>query len=75
VLRLRRYLTDVGAWGKEQEEQLLHECNQAVEQAAATYLETPPQSAAAMFEWTYAQLPADLAEQAEASKRWVAGMP
>ena len=27
ILRLRNYLHDLGAWGKEQEEQLLHECN------------------------------------------------
>jgi 2-oxoisovalerate dehydrogenase E1 component subunit alpha len=75
VLRLRRYLTDLGAWGKDQEEALLHECNQAVEQAAATYLETPPQPQTAMFEWTYAQQPADLAEQAEAAKGSVMGTP
>ena len=75
ILRLRRYLTDQGAWGKEQEDQLLHECNQAVEQAAATYLQTPPQVPDTMFKWTYAQLPADLAEQAGTAKCVVSGTP
>jgi pyruvate dehydrogenase E1 component alpha subunit len=63
ILRLRSYLTHLGVWGKEQEERLLHECNQEVEQAANAYLATDPQSPASMFESTYAQLPADLVEQ------------
>ena len=60
ILRLRTYLTHSGLWGKDQEEQLLHECNQEVEQAVTAYLATAPQPPAAMFESTFAQLPADL---------------
>jgi pyruvate dehydrogenase E1 component alpha subunit len=63
ILRLRNYLTHLGVWGKEQEEKLLHECNQETEQAAEAYLAIEPQSPATIFEWTYAQLPADLVEQ------------
>jgi pyruvate dehydrogenase E1 component alpha subunit len=64
IARLRNYLTHLEAWGKEQEERLLHECSQEVEQAATAYLATEPQPPAAMFESTYAQMPADLVEQA-----------
>jgi 2-oxoisovalerate dehydrogenase E1 component alpha subunit len=67
VARLRRYLSDVGEWGKDKEEALLQECGRAVEEAAATYLATPPRPPAAMFEHVYAHPPADLVEQREAS--------
>jgi 2-oxoisovalerate dehydrogenase E1 component alpha subunit len=65
VARLRGYLTHVGAWGREQEEGLLHECSQQVEQAAADYLAEPPQALAAVFDRTYATMPVDLKEQLE----------
>jgi 2-oxoisovalerate dehydrogenase E1 component alpha subunit len=67
VARLRSYLTGLGEWSKDKEEALLQECGHAVEEAAAAYLATPPQPAAAMFEHVYASLPADLIEQREAS--------
>jgi pyruvate dehydrogenase E1 component alpha subunit len=67
ILRLRNYLMNVGAWGKEQEEDLLHACNQKVEVAAAAFLQSSPQPPPAMFEHTYARLPVDLAEQIEAA--------
>jgi pyruvate dehydrogenase E1 component alpha subunit len=63
ILRLRTYLHNLGTWGKEQEEQLLHDCNQQVEQAAAAYLATVPQQPSAIFETTYAQMPTDLVDQ------------
>ncbi len=63
LARLRHYLIDQGVWTKEQEEALLHECSEMVEREAAAYLETPPLPANAMFDCTYAQLPADLAAQ------------
>lgn len=67
VARLRSYLTGLGEWSKEKEEALLKECGRAVEEAAAAYLALPPQPAAAMFEHVYANPPADLVEQQEAS--------
>lgn len=67
ILRLRNYLTSLDAWGKEQEEQLIRECNQKVEAAAAAFLQTLPQPPLAMFDRTYARLPADLIEQIEAA--------
>jgi pyruvate dehydrogenase E1 component alpha subunit len=63
ILRLRMYLSNLSEWGKDQEEHLLRDCNQQIEQAAADYLATEPQRPSAMFESTYAQLPADLVDQ------------
>jgi pyruvate dehydrogenase E1 component alpha subunit len=63
IVRMRSYLTRAGMWGKEQEEQLLHECNQQVELAAAAYLATAPEMPDAMFASTYATLPDDLVAQ------------
>lgn len=63
VTRLRRYLTGISAWGKDDEDQLLvkiaHDLDEAVEQ----YLATPPQGAGSIFDFTYATLPRDLADQ------------
>ncbi len=67
ILRLRNYLVSLGAWGKEQEEQLLHACSQQVETAAAAFLRTSPLPPRAMFDHTYARLPADLVGQIEAA--------
>jgi pyruvate dehydrogenase E1 component alpha subunit len=63
LVRLRNYLAARCGWSKDHEEKLLLECSEAVERAAAAYLarEVPPTTA--MFEHTYAQVPADLVEQ------------
>lgn len=63
LLRLRHYLTDGGYWSKASEEQLLQETAAEIDAAAAAYLATPPQDPAAIFDYTYARLPADLARQ------------
>jgi pyruvate dehydrogenase E1 component alpha subunit len=63
ILRLRKYLTDAGAWSKEDEERLIADCGEEVEAAAEAYLATPAQPAESMFDWLYAELPGDLAEQ------------
>ena len=67
VARLRAYLIRAKLWDKDREEQLLHECNRAVETAAGEYLATPPLPPAAMFDHSFAQIPADLARQREAA--------
>jgi len=63
ILRLRAYLAHIAAWRREDEEKLLHECGEQVEAAAAAYLAEPPQGREAMFDQTYAAMPADLVEQ------------
>ena len=63
-----------GIWDKDKEEALLQECSQRGRSAAADdYLATPPQPPAAMFDYIYAELPADLAEQREAAAAQSAG--
>ena len=63
VLRLRKHLTAAGAWTKEDEERLIADCGKEVEAAAEDYLTTPAQPPGTMFDWLYAELPGDLAEQ------------
>ncbi|MGZ3410980.1 MAG: pyruvate dehydrogenase (acetyl-transferring) E1 component subunit alpha [Xanthobacteraceae bacterium] len=65
ILRLRTYLSELGAWGKTQEEALLQECNHKIETAAVEYLTMPPQPSSAMFENVYDKVPADLVSQRE----------
>jgi 2-oxoisovalerate dehydrogenase E1 component alpha subunit len=67
VGRLRNYLVGRGWWGKAQEEGLLAECAAEVERAAEAYLVTPPQPIETIFDFTYAELPRDLAEQRRAA--------
>ena len=63
ILRLRKHLTAAGAWSKEDEERLIADCGEEVEAAAEAYLATPVQPVESMFDWLYAELPGDLAEQ------------
>ncbi len=63
LVRLRHYLTAAGLWTKAEEEHLLHEIAAEIDAAAAAYLATPPQEATTIFDYTFAQLPADLASQ------------
>jgi 2-oxoisovalerate dehydrogenase E1 component subunit alpha len=67
IARLRNYLVAEGMWGKADEEQLLAEITLTIERAAEAYLATPPQSPEAIFDFTYATLPSDLAEQRQAA--------
>jgi pyruvate dehydrogenase E1 component alpha subunit len=67
VARLRNFLTNSGYWDKDKEEALLHECSSAVEGAAEGYLATPAQPVSAVFDYIYAEIPAELAAQRKAA--------
>ena len=67
MLRLRTYLTGLGAWDKAKEDALLKECNEQVQAAAQAYLDTPAPTAEQMFDHLYAQLPASLQKQRAAA--------
>ena len=73
VLRMRRYLTHSGHWTSADEERLLHEVASEMDSAAEVYLATPSQDPTAMFAFTYARLPADLAAQRDAAVAAAAG--
>jgi len=66
IARLRNYLVRQGTWGADQEEGLLQECSKRVDESAASYLATPPQCPTEFFDYVYAALPAELAEQRDA---------
>jgi pyruvate dehydrogenase E1 component alpha subunit len=57
IARLRTYLVNMGAWGKQDEERLSAECQERVEAAVARYLATCPRPPESMFDHLYAELP------------------
>ncbi len=63
LLRLRKYLADQGAWDEEKESKLLEECAEKVEEAVREYEEVPEPDIESMFDYMYADMPHDLAEQ------------
>lgn len=70
LIRLRRYLTEAGAWNDAREEELLADCQNRVEAAVEEYLNTPVQGAAAMFDYMYEELPEPMIEQRENALRY-----
>lgn len=63
IARLRSYLVENAMWSKADEEQLRAAAAATIEEAVQQYLATPPQPPEAMFDFTYASLPKDLADQ------------
>lgn len=61
--RLRQYLVGAALWSKQDEERLLHETSAEIDAAAETYLATPPQDPATIFDYTFAELTSDLITQ------------
>jgi len=67
AIRLRKYLTDIGVWSRDDEERLLSEVQAEIDRAADVYLATPPQDIGSIFDFTFAAMPADLAAQRAAA--------
>lgn len=67
ALRLRKYLVALGRWSKQDEERLLAEARGEIDKAADAYLATPAQTMASIFDYTFAQLPAELVKQRAAT--------
>ncbi|KUJ77194.1 pyruvate dehydrogenase (acetyl-transferring) E1 component subunit alpha [Ruegeria profundi] len=65
IARLRNYLVAHHGWSREEEKALLHESDTCVNAAAEAYLTIEPEPARAMFDHLFAELPANLAFQAE----------
>ena len=61
--RLRNYLVAQKAWSDKHEESWKAECEKIVDVEVNAYLETKVQPVEAMFDYVYAELPADLQEQ------------
>ena len=64
-LRLRKFLTDQKLWDEEQEKAWIEECGKLVDVEINAYLETPVQPVEAMFDYLYADMPADVLAQRE----------
>jgi len=67
IARLRRHLTKRELWTKEDEERTLSSVAAEVDTAVEAYLKSAPQGIESIFDYTYAALPADLAEQRAAA--------
>lgn len=70
MIRLRKYLTDAKVWDEKKEKAWLEECGKQVDVEINAYLETPVQPVEAMFDYLYADMPADLMAQREAAIAW-----
>ncbi len=65
--RLKTYLISLNAWTEKEEEAWKADCATRVDAEVNAYLETKSQPIEAMFDYTYAELPADLAAQRDAA--------
>lgn len=69
VLRLRRYLENIGVWSEAQEKTLQEECTSEIEKTVNDYQNTPPQAIESIFDYLYETLPEIYHEQRESAKR------
>ena len=70
LLRLRKFLTKEGVWDEQQEQMWKEECNRLTDIEVNAYLETKSQPVEAMFDFMFAELPHDLAEQRAEALKW-----
>ncbi|HEY3521086.1 MAG TPA: pyruvate dehydrogenase (acetyl-transferring) E1 component subunit alpha [Rhodanobacteraceae bacterium] len=63
VKRLRIYLEAQKAWNEKKEKALQEECSDWMDNEVNAYLESKVQPVSAMFDYTYAEIPADLEKQ------------
>jgi pyruvate dehydrogenase E1 component alpha subunit len=61
--RLKAWLIAQKAWSEKEEEAWKADCAEKVDVEVNAYLETKAQATEAMFDFTYAELPPDLARQ------------
>jgi len=70
IARLRAYLTNAKLWDEAQEKAWAEECGKKVDVEIDAYLNTKTQPVEAMFDYLYAELPADLAAQRADAISW-----
>jgi pyruvate dehydrogenase E1 component alpha subunit len=71
LIRIRRYLTDLGVWDEAREQALLEEAADKVDIAVQRYLNTPKPPVESMFDYMYGELPLFLEEQRDHAARHV----
>jgi pyruvate dehydrogenase E1 component alpha subunit len=67
LIRIRKYLMDIGAWDATKEEKLLAECAEQVDAEVKLYKEAGKPPVASMFDHMFANLPEGLAAQRDAA--------
>jgi len=65
--RLKTYLMSLNAWTEKEEDAWKADCAARVDAEVNAYLETKSQPVEAIFDYTYAEVPADLATQRDAA--------
>ncbi|HLW73677.1 MAG TPA: pyruvate dehydrogenase (acetyl-transferring) E1 component subunit alpha, partial [Gammaproteobacteria bacterium] len=65
LIRIRKYLMDIGAWDAKKEEKLLAECAEQVDAEVKLYKEAGKPPVASMFDHMFANLPEALVAQRE----------
>nr|WP_240922603.1 pyruvate dehydrogenase (acetyl-transferring) E1 component subunit alpha [Oleiagrimonas sp. C23AA] len=65
VVRLRAWLEAKGVWNEEKEEAWKAECDEWMDNEVNAYLENKAQPTSAIFDYTFAEMPEDLARQRE----------
>jgi 2-oxoisovalerate dehydrogenase E1 component alpha subunit len=70
LLRIRKYLTDLGVWDDDKEQALLEEAAEKVDAAVQIYLNTPKAPIESMFDYMYQDLPEFLEEQRDHAIRY-----
>jgi 2-oxoisovalerate dehydrogenase E1 component alpha subunit len=73
LIRLRKYLVNLGAWDEGKEKALLEAAAEKVDQAVQTYLGTPKYPVECIFDYMYAELPESLEEQREYAMQYAGG--
>jgi len=68
--RLRTFLVKEKVWSEKEEAAWKEECNRLVDIEVNAYLETKTQPVEAMFDYLFAELPADLAAQRADAMKW-----
>jgi pyruvate dehydrogenase E1 component alpha subunit len=68
--RLRTFLISEKLWSEAEEAKWKEECNRIADEEVNAYLETKVQPVQAMFDYLYAELPADVAAQRTDALKW-----
>lgn len=68
--RLRTFLINEGVWSEAEEAAWKEECGKRVDEEVNAYLETKVQPVEAMFDYLYAELPADYEAQRADALKW-----
>jgi pyruvate dehydrogenase E1 component alpha subunit len=68
--RLRTFLISETLWSEAEEAKWKEECNRIADEEVNAYLETKVQPVQAMFDYLYAELPADVAAQRADALKW-----